>query len=71
MGKVIIDLGFFYNETAKIAHLDSYMGKAQELAGNGNEIVLTGRAPVWLYLKIAHGLHGKAKKTYLLNLCIF
>ena len=24
--------------------------------------MLTGQAPVWLYLKIAHALHGKAKK---------
>jgi len=32
------------------------------LAGEGNEVVLTGAAPVWLYLKIAHALHGKAKK---------
>lgn len=31
-------------------------------AGSGNEVVLTGAAPVWLYLKIAHALHGKAKK---------
>ena len=26
------------------------------------EVVLTGAGPVWLYLKIAHALHGKAKK---------
>jgi CRISPR-associated protein (Cas_csx3) len=28
----------------------------------GNEVVLTGAAPVWLYLKIAHALHGKATR---------
>jgi hypothetical protein len=33
-----------------------------ELAGQGNEVILTGAGPVWLYLKIAHALHGKAKK---------
>jgi hypothetical protein len=32
------------------------------LAGEGHEITLTGAAPVWLYLKIAHALHGKARK---------
>ncbi|MGH8007324.1 MAG: CRISPR-associated protein Csx3, partial [Candidatus Binatia bacterium] len=26
------------------------------------DVVLTGAGPVWLYLKIAHALHGKAKK---------
>lgn len=25
-------------------------------------IQVTGRAPVWLYLKVAHALHGKARK---------
>jgi CRISPR-associated Csx3 family protein len=62
MKKVTIDLGTFYKDTAKIANLPEYIKKAEELAGDGNEIVLTGRAPVWLYLKIAHALHGKAKK---------
>lgn len=37
-------------------------GILHELAGNGNEVVLTGRAPVWLYLKIAHALHGKVRR---------
>jgi len=27
--------------------------------------MLTGAGPVWLYLKIAHTLHGKAKKIIL------
>jgi CRISPR-associated protein Csx3 len=26
------------------------------------EVILTGAAPVWLYLKIAHALHGKARR---------
>lgn len=25
-------------------------------------MVLTGAAPVWLYLKVAHALHSKARK---------
>jgi hypothetical protein len=32
------------------------------LAGEGKEVILTGAAPVWLYLKISHALHGKARK---------
>jgi CRISPR-associated Csx3 family protein len=59
---VIIDLSTFYTSTAKLSELDSYIQKARDLAGNGNEVVLTGQSPVWLYLKIAHALHGKARK---------
>jgi hypothetical protein len=32
----------------------------QERASEG--VVLTGVAPVWLYLKVAHALHGKARR---------
>ena len=56
-----IDLNTFFQDTAKLGDLDSYIQKAKELAGEGNDVVLTGAAPVWLYLKIAHALHGKAK----------
>lgn len=58
----IIDLKAIYCDTAKLAELSQYVTKALELAGEGNEVVLTGAGPVWLYLKIAHALHGKAKK---------
>ncbi len=57
-----IDLKDLYGDTAKLTLLPEYTAKALELAGNGNEVVLTGAGPVWLYLKIAHVLHGKAKK---------
>ena len=57
-----IDLKSLYTDTAKLADLPDYVAKALELAGEGNEIALTGAGPVWLYLKIAHALHGKAKK---------
>jgi len=36
--------------------------QALELAREGNEIIFTGRAPAWLYLSVAHALHGKARK---------
>lgn len=62
---VIIDLDIFYSNIAKLSDLPVYIQKALEQAGEGNEIVLTGQAPVWLYLAVAHALHGKAKKlTY-------
>jgi len=65
MNLVTIDLNTFFTDTAKLSELESYIQKAKDLAGEGNEVVLTGAGPVWLYLKIAHALHGKARKlTY-------
>lgn len=62
--QIIIDMETLYSgsETAKLARLDEYEQKAREMAGCGNEVVLTGQGPVWLYLKIAHTLHGKVVK---------
>lgn len=61
----IIELNTLYTDTAKLSLLPEYLSKALELAGQGNDVILTGAGPVWLYLKIAHALHGKAKKlTY-------
>ena len=60
---IVVDLSALYSETAKLDALPEYVAKAQELAGEGNDVVLTGKAPVWLYLKVLHGLHGKAKKV--------
>ncbi len=66
--QVIIDINKLFSKTkdkkyiAKLGKLNSYISKALSLAGEGNEIILTGQAPVWLYLKIAHALHGKARK---------
>ena len=60
--EVLIDLSQFYNNNAKLSELDSYIQRAKSLAGDGNEVILSGAAPIWLYLKIAHALHGKAKK---------
>ncbi len=62
MVKIVIDLSMFYTSNAKLADLNSYISKALSLAGEGNEVILTGAGPVWLYLKIAHALHGKARK---------
>ena len=59
---VLIDLKAFYNETAKLSFLPQYLEQALTAAGEGQEVVLTGAAPVWLYLTIAHALHGKAKR---------
>ena len=60
--EVIIDLKQIYGEIAKIDNLPNYMEEAKRQAGEGNDVILTGQAPVWLYLKITHALHGKARK---------
>lgn len=54
----VIDLRAVYGEQAKLAELPAYLERVKALAGEGNEIVLTGQAPVWLYLKVAHALHN-------------
>jgi hypothetical protein len=62
---IVIDIKDLYGEVAKLAELDAYVGAALQRAGEGRDVVLTGAGPVWLYLRIAHALHGKAKRlTY-------
>ncbi len=61
---IVIDIKEIYGETAKLSLMDEYTKKVVEITGNGNEIVITGAGPVWMYLKLAHELHGKAKKLY-------
>ena len=62
MGEITIDVRSLYGETAKLRDLPEYIRQAQEIAGDGNAVTLTGGGPVWLYLAVAHGLHGKAKR---------
>lgn len=57
-----IDLSACFVNTAKLEDLSLYTQTVLELAGEGNDVVLTGKAPVWLYLAIAHALHGRARK---------
>jgi hypothetical protein len=61
-GPRVIDLKQLYGETAKLAQLPNYLDKALSLAGEGQDVVITGQGPVWLYLKIAHALHGRARR---------
>lgn len=61
MKKINVDVKIIYGETAKLADLPQYEAKAVELAGQGNDVVLTGAGPVWLYLRLAHSLHGKCR----------
>jgi hypothetical protein len=58
----VIDLSAIYSGQAKLVDLNTYVTKVLSLAGEGSEVVLTGQGPIWLYLKIAHALHGKARR---------
>ena len=63
MDTVTIDVSklFASTGTAKLHLLPEYERKALEAAGEGKRVRLTGAGPVWLYLRIAHVLHGKAR----------
>lgn len=60
--RVTINVSSLFRHRAKIKSLDRYLRRVSKLAGEGNEVILHGPAPIWLYLKIAHLLHGKARK---------
>ena len=62
MNRIVIEVDQLFDDVAKLSKLDFYIKKCLQFAGEGNEVIVTGAAPVWLYLKIAHALHGKAKK---------
>lgn len=60
---ITIDIETLYSatETAKLANLPEYEKAVKDLAGNGNDVILTGQGPIWLYLRVAHALHGKVR----------
>jgi len=59
-----IDVSQLYRQagTARLAELPNYERTVLELAGTGGEVTLTGPGPVWLYLRLAHALHGRVKR---------
>ncbi len=61
---VTIDVSTLYAETgvAKLSDLANYEAEVLAKAGLGSVVVLTGPGPIWLYLRLAHALHGKVKK---------
>jgi CRISPR-associated Csx3 family protein len=61
---VVVDVEALYRSlgaTALVEHLPTYERAAREQAGEGAHVVLTGRGPIWLYLRLAHALHGVAR----------
>lgn len=51
-----INLTSLFRGSAKIKYLESYTDQAITQAGTNNDIILTGAAPIWLYLKVAVAL---------------
>ncbi|MCO5050707.1 MAG: CRISPR-associated protein Csx3 [Verrucomicrobiae bacterium] len=47
--------------TAKLADLPAYEARVRELVPPGADVTLTGPGPVWLYLRLAHRLHGRVR----------
>ncbi|MGB7748377.1 MAG: CRISPR-associated protein Csx3 [Verrucomicrobiia bacterium] len=58
-----IDVSQLYAATgqAKLADLPAYEARIKELVQPGEDVTLTGPGPVWLYLRLAHLLHGRAR----------
>jgi hypothetical protein len=62
---VVIDVEALYRahgDTAQQRHLPDYERAALAQAGHAADVVLTGRGPVWLYLRLAHALHSVARR---------
>lgn len=58
-----LDLSTLYaaTGTAKLADLPAYETRVKELVPPGADVTLSGNGPVWLYLRLAHALHGRAR----------
>jgi len=64
---ITIDVDDLYKPTvqAKLDSLSQYESEALSRVPPGDDVTLTGPGPVWLYLRLAHVLHGRARKlTY-------
>lgn len=62
-----LDLSTLYaaTGTAKLADLPAYEAAVKALVLRNADVTLTGPGPVWLYLRLAHILHGIARSlTY-------
>jgi CRISPR-associated protein (Cas_csx3) len=58
-----LDLSTLYaaTGTAKLDDLPAYEAAAVAAVPAGADVTLTGPGPVWLYLRLAHRLHGIAR----------
>lgn len=58
-----LDLSTLYaaTGTAKLAELPAYEDEVKRTIPRGADVTLTGPGPIWLYLRLAHTLHGIAR----------
>jgi hypothetical protein len=58
-----LDISTLYANTsiAKLADLPTYEAEVKRTVPPGADVTLTGPGPVWLYLRLAHTLHGIAR----------
>lgn len=61
---VVIELRSYYGQMAKLDQIPEYVKRAKEDARQRNDFILTGPAPIWLYLAIARALHGVVRSLY-------
>lgn len=66
MNERVIEVNQLYAQDgqAKLSKTHDYENKCLQEAGQGTDVVLTGAGPIWLYLRLAHALHGKARSLY-------
>ena len=59
-----IDLATLYSagNPAKLANVAAYEARVRDLVPPGADVTLTGNGPVWLYLRLAHALHGRVRR---------
>jgi hypothetical protein len=62
--EILIDVKGICGERPELALLPKYESKVLELAGQGNDVILTGVAPIWLYMRLTHALHGCRSLSY-------
>jgi CRISPR-associated DxTHG motif protein len=61
-GRVEINIKEIYGGVARLDELPFYIERAKKMSYEGADVVLTGQGPIWLYLAIAHALHGVARR---------
>lgn len=60
---ISLDVSSLYiaDGTARLSQLDHYVRVALDAVPPGADMTLTGPGPVWLYLRLAHALHGRVR----------
>ncbi len=62
--QTVIHLDSLFPGRARLAARETYRQQVLAMVPPGAVVTLTGAAPVWLYLELAHALHGRAAALY-------